>query len=92
MDKTQVLETLKRLGWEPAPQGYPALAKKVFGDREAWAWYQGKLLTFEFYSEGRNVAEGACGVIDSAADVLNAANYAEEKIRESFYMRFLATV
>jgi len=90
MEKTEVLEILKRLGWEPAPPGYPALAMKVFGLREAWAWYQGMLLTFEFYSGNRNVAEGASAVVQSEEDVIKAVQYAEKRIEESFYMRFLA--
>ena len=90
MEKTEVLEVLKRLGWEPAPPGYPALAMKVFGLREAWAWYQGMLLSFEFYSGNRNVAEGASAVVQSEEDVIQAAQWAEKKINDSFYMRFLA--
>jgi len=90
MDKTKVLEALQLQGWEPAP-GYPALARKVFGEREAWAWwYWDKLLTFEFYSCGHNVAEGASAVVQNEEDVIKAAQYAEKRIRESFYMRFLA--
>lgn len=90
MDKTKVLEALQLQGWEPAPPGYPALAKKVFGEQEAWAWYQGRRLTFEFYSCNHNVAEGACAVVQSEEDIIKAVQYAEKKIRESFYMRFLA--
>jgi len=90
MEKTEVLEILKRQGWEPAPPGYPALAMKVFGLREAWAWYQGMLLSFEFYSGNRNVAEGASAVVQSEEDVIQAAQYAEKRIGESFYTRFLA--
>lgn len=90
MDKTKVLEALQLQGWEPAPPGYPALAKKVFGEQEAWAWYQGRRLTFEFYSCNHNVAEGACCIPKSEEDVIKAVQYAEKKIRESFYMRFLA--
>jgi hypothetical protein len=90
MEKTEVLEILKRLGWEPAPPGCPHLAGKVFGEQEAYAWYQGKRLSFEFYSCGRNVAEGACCIPKSQEDVVKAVQYAEKRIRESFYMRFLA--
>ena len=90
MEKAEVLEILKRQGWEPAPPGYPALAKKAFGLREAWAWYQGRLLTFEFYSGTHNVAEGASAVVQSEEDVVQAVQYAEKRINESFYMRFLA--
>ena len=90
MERTEVLEVLKRLGWEPAPPGYPALAYKRFGEREAWAWYRGGLLTFEFYSGTHNMAEGACCIPKSQEDVVKAVQYAEKRIRESFYMRFLA--
>ena len=83
MEKTEVLEVLKRLGWEPAP-GYPALARKVFGEREAWAWYQGMLLSFEFYSGTYNVAEGASAVVQNEEDVIKAVLYAEKRSRESF--------
>ena len=90
MERTEVLEVLKRLGWEPAPPGYPDLARKVFGEREAYTWYRGGLLTFEFYSGTHNVAEGASAVVQSEEDVIQAAQYAEKRIGESFYMRFLA--
>ena len=89
MDKTKVLEVLQLQGWEPAP-GYPALAYKRFGEREAWAWYQGMLLSFEFYSGTYNVAEGASTIVQGEGDVIKAVQYAEKRIEESFYMRFLA--
>ena len=82
MEKTEVLGVLKRLGWEPAPPGYPDLARKTFGEQEAYAWYQGRLLTFEFYSCNRNVAEGASAVVLSEEDVILAAQWAEKKIND----------
>lgn len=90
MEKEKVLEVLKRLGWKPAPPGYPAFAYKRFGEQEAWAWYQGGRLTFDFYSCNRNVVEGACCIPRSEEDVIKTVRYAEKKIGESFYMRFLA--
>jgi hypothetical protein len=91
MEKSEVLEVLKRLGWEPAPPGYPHLAGKVFGEREAYAWwYRNKRLSFEFYSEGRNVAQTASGIAQSEEDVIKAVQYAEKQINDSFYMRFVA--
>jgi hypothetical protein len=91
MEKEKVLEVLKRLGWEPAPPGYPHLAEKVFGEREAYAWwYWGEHISFEFYSEGRNVAQGAGWTPKSEEDLIKAVQYAEKRINESFYMRFLA--
>ena len=90
MEKAEVLEVLKRLGWEPAPPGYPHLAHKRFGQEEALAWYRNKRLSFEFYSEGRNVVGNACALVQSEEDVIQVVKYAEQKIEDSFYMRFVA--
>jgi hypothetical protein len=91
MEKTEVLEILKRLGWEPAPPGYPTLAHKRFGEEEALAWwYRDNWLKFEFYSCGRNIAAATGGIVQSKEDVIKAVQQAEEEINQSFYMRFIA--
>lgn len=89
MDERMVLKILREMGWAPRG-GEAAVAAKVFGDREALAYYHRGLLSFEFWSEGRNVAASACWLPKTEEEVRRACRHAEELIGESFYMRFLA--
>lgn len=89
MDERMVLKILHEMGWAPR-QGEAAVAAKVFGGREALAFYRRGLLSFEFWSQGRNVAASACWLPKTEEDVQRAAEYAEKLVGDSFYIRFLA--
>jgi hypothetical protein len=89
MDERMVIEVLGEMGWS-LREGEAALACKDFGGREALAYYHGNTLSFEFWSEGRNVASLARSLPKSEEEVRAAVRFAEKLIKESFYMRFLA--
>ena len=84
-----VVKVLVQRGWKAAQQE-AALARKDFAGREPLAYYYRGRLSFEFWSEGRNVLALAFSRPKTEQDVLKAVEYAERKIGESFYMRFLA--
>lgn len=84
-----VVKALAERGWKVVQQE-AALARKDFAGREALAYYHQSTLSFEFWSQGRNVAASACWLPKTEQDVLKAVEYAERLIGESFYMRHLA--
>lgn len=84
-----VVKALAERGWKVVQQE-AALARKDFAGREALAYYHRGTLSFEFWSEGRNVASLARSLPRSEEEVRAAVRFAEKLIKESFYMRFLA--